>query len=340
MRKTMRQLSVLGAAVITAAGLGLAGPAHAVQRTFVSTAGVDANTATSCAATTPCRTFGAAITVTDPGGEIVILGSGGYGSFTITQSVSINAPSGVHAAITALVGDGLTINAPGATVTLNGLVISGVGGVGTKGINVVAAQSVILNSCRVVNFGTGIAMAVPAGSTGSGPTISITDSFIGFNTNGVEISGISGTNTVGGLVVDSQIMRNSGTAIVAGDRSRVTVANSAINNNQNAVQARATSTASRLYVAASAIANVSIIAVRTGPAGTGSTQVTLCDNSINYVNGTTGTAFQRDDDPSCSVTDTCRIFSCGNIIFGAPSQLEVPPGVVEPIGAAGGPISK
>lgn len=338
MPKTMRKLSVIGA-VLFAAGLGLAGPAHAVQRTFVSTAGSDANVATACAATTPCRGFAAAMSVTDPGGEVVVLTSGGYGTMTITQSVSINAPSGVHAAITALTGNGVTINAPGAAVTLNGLAISGVGGVGTLGINITAAQSVVLNSCRVVNFGTGVAMAVDAGSTGSGPTISVNNSFIGFNSVGINISGTSGTNSVGGLVVDSQFMRNSGTAIVAGDRTRVSVANSAINNNNNALQATATSTASRLYVASSAVNNISLVAVRAGPAGTGSAQVTVCDNSINYVNGTTGTAFLRDPDASCNAT-TCRIFSCGNILFGLPATLESPPGVVEPIGAANGPISK
>jgi hypothetical protein len=183
-------------------------------------------------------------------------------------------------------------------------------------------------------------MAVDAGSTGSGPTIAINDSFVGFNTNGLEISGTSGTNSVGGLVLNSQIMRNNGTAIVAGDRTRVSVTNSAINNNNNALQATATSTAARLYVAASAINNISQVAVRAGPAGaSGNAQVTLCDNSINYVNGNTGTGFLRDPDASCNI-NTCRIFSCGNILFGLPSVLESPTGVVEPIGASGGPISK
>ncbi len=52
-------------------------PAYAAQRTFVSTSGSDANTASNCTSTAPCRGFTAALTVTDAGGEIVVLTSGG-----------------------------------------------------------------------------------------------------------------------------------------------------------------------------------------------------------------------------------------------------------------------
>ena len=61
--------------------------AHAFQRTHVSAAiGNDANTAIGCTATSPCRFFQAAMTITDPNGEVVVLDSGGYGAVKITQS--------------------------------------------------------------------------------------------------------------------------------------------------------------------------------------------------------------------------------------------------------------
>ncbi len=47
------------------------------QRTFVSTSGDDANTASLCSAVNPCRSFGAALTVTNTNGEIIALTSGG-----------------------------------------------------------------------------------------------------------------------------------------------------------------------------------------------------------------------------------------------------------------------
>src|ERR1035438_5253486 len=80
-------------------------------RTFVSTIGNDANTSANCSPSAPCRTLSAALSVTYPGGEIVVLTSGGYGPATITQSVVITA-IGVDASITQAdpVGAAITIN--------------------------------------------------------------------------------------------------------------------------------------------------------------------------------------------------------------------------------------
>jgi len=61
----------------------------AAQRTFVSTAGDDVNTVLNCSLAAPCRSFGSAIGVTSPDGELIVLDSGGYGPVTITQAVTI-----------------------------------------------------------------------------------------------------------------------------------------------------------------------------------------------------------------------------------------------------------
>jgi hypothetical protein len=340
----IRGLSALGAALAVAGALGFSGAAYAIPRTFVSTTGNDAN---GCGPTTPCRSFARAMSVTDSGGEIVILDSGGYGPFTIGQSVAINAPPGVHAAITATAGTGVTINAPGATVSLNGLVISGVGALVTTGIDINAAQSVIMERCRVTGFVTGISAAVPAG-TGTvfpGPTISINDSFVGFNTTtGIEISASSGTNPngVNGVISNSEVVRNGVTGILAGDLARVVVVNSTINGHQIAVQAKSNANVSRLYVAGSAITGVGQLAVKTGPTISGTTELTLCNDSISFINPT-AIVFQRDPVAACVPTFTCRIISCGsNVVFGFTSaNLESPPGVVEALGApVGGPVAK
>ncbi len=81
--------------------LVVAASANAAQRTFVSTAGFDTN---DCSLTAPCRGFAKALTVTDVGGEIVVLDSGGYGAVAIGQPVSIIAPSGVYAGISVFAG--------------------------------------------------------------------------------------------------------------------------------------------------------------------------------------------------------------------------------------------
>ena len=66
------------------------------NRSAVSITGSDA---ASCTVPDPCRTFGVAIAATTPGGEVIALSSGGYGPFTISQSVSVIANAGVHASI-------------------------------------------------------------------------------------------------------------------------------------------------------------------------------------------------------------------------------------------------
>ena len=118
------------------------------QRTFVSTTGSDTN---PCSRTQPCRNFGPAIAAVAAGGEVVALDSGGYGRITlIDKSVSIIAPVGIHAAITASTGDGITINASNIVVLLRGLFLTGLGGY--TGINVANAKSLTFENGFVGGF--------------------------------------------------------------------------------------------------------------------------------------------------------------------------------------------
>src|SRR5450755_1642291 len=102
-------------------------PAEAVQRVFVSSFGNDANTATNCGFTNPCRGFTAAMTVVDSGGEVVALDAAGYGAVTITKSVTIAANPGFYAGISASSGSAVTIATASVNVTLRGLNINSVG---------------------------------------------------------------------------------------------------------------------------------------------------------------------------------------------------------------------
>jgi hypothetical protein len=101
--------------------------AATAQRTFVASSGVDNPT---CSLGTPCRSFAAAVTATDPAGEVIVVDSAGYGPVTSTRPVSIIAPPGIYGGISVLPGnDCVTIDAPGSTVVLRGLSINGQGGV-------------------------------------------------------------------------------------------------------------------------------------------------------------------------------------------------------------------
>ena len=83
------------AGVLAATAFMLAATAaHAsAQRTFVSPSGADGNTVNNCSLQAPCRSFGAAITITNTGGEIIVLDSAGYGPVAVTKSVSIRMPA-------------------------------------------------------------------------------------------------------------------------------------------------------------------------------------------------------------------------------------------------------
>lgn len=134
---------------------------HAVQRTHVSAAiGVDTNTATGCTPVAPCRTFQAAMTVTDSNGEVVVLDSGGYGAVTITQSVALIAPTGVYAGISVFPdANGVEIAAQRISVVLRGLTVNGQGGeigiLAVKGNNKLAVENCVISNLE----GSGITVS-------------------------------------------------------------------------------------------------------------------------------------------------------------------------------------
>ena len=121
LRRTCALVSIAFALSLFAA----TGAATTAKRTFVASTGNDAN---PCSLTAPCRDFARAIMQTSIGGEVIVLDSAGYGAVTVTKSVSIIAPPGIYAGISVFSGDGVTVNAPGATVVLRGLSINGQGG--------------------------------------------------------------------------------------------------------------------------------------------------------------------------------------------------------------------
>lgn len=148
----------------TALALGaIAAHAHSAQRTFVAPTGIDTPT---CSIAAPCRTFTGALAATDPGGEIVVLESGGYGRVSIDKSVAIIAPPGVYAGITVFPGtNGIDILTADIKVSLRGLTINGQGG--DIGINYnVNLGELNIENCVVANMAKqGIQVAGPTRAT-------------------------------------------------------------------------------------------------------------------------------------------------------------------------------
>ena len=200
-------------ALIALAALAVSSAANAAQRTFVASNGLDSH---PCSLGAPCRSFAAAIAHTDPGGEVIVLDSAGYGVATITQSVSIVAPQGIYAGVSVFSGDGITINGTGIRVALRGLTINGQGG--TNGIRVLNADEVHVESCVVSN------MTSAAIDVSSGKAIIVKDSII----RGNQGYALTQTNSYGSYDNVRSDRNYGGLAIVGG---AATVSRSTFNQN-------------------------------------------------------------------------------------------------------------
>jgi hypothetical protein len=252
----------------------LASPALAASRTFVSGAGADSG---NCALSAPCRTFAYTITQTSAGGEMVVLSSAGYGSVTITQSITISSPDGIEGAITVASGQaGITITAPSASVTLRGLTLLG-GGVGNNGILVNSAGTLAIINCNISDMsptvGNGIAFVPSSGSL----SFVIDGSYISGNFDGILVST---TAFMSGSIQRTTIQRNgSGLALFGGETGPIMLDNALVTGNTTGVNQQSNTP---IYFTRSAITNNG-----TGMNAGVSTPISYGDNRFNG-NGSDG----------------------------------------------------
>ena len=139
--------------VVITLTLASSGQAQAT-RTWVSGVGDDLN---PCSRMAPCKTFAGAISKTARGGEIDALDPGGFGSVTITKSITIDGKAPFAPYSTLAPGfSGININIPykgdAARVRIRGLSLNGMG-TGNHGINVIAANKVTVEDCVIDGFG-------------------------------------------------------------------------------------------------------------------------------------------------------------------------------------------
>src|ERR1051325_9085505 len=164
----------LKALVFLALTLAFATAAQAqATRTWVSGVGDDVN---PCSRTAPCKTFAGAISKTANNGEIDCLDPGGFGTVTITKSITIDG-QGTMGSIRAAGTNGVNVNDV-ATATPNTIIVS-------------------LRNLSINGAGTGFTGV----NFTSGKTVHVEDSVIfGFRGNGTSSHGISValTNNQGG----------------------------------------------------------------------------------------------------------------------------------------------
>jgi len=221
--------------VIFATALSVVTQAQAT-RTWVSGVGDDLN---PCSRTAPCKTYAGAISKTAKDGEISTLDPGGFGTVTITKSITINGGGtgqGYGSILSALAPQGVLINITDAadvrkTVRLNWLDINGAS-TGTDGVRMIAGNVLFIENTNI------------DGLTGDGVDINIA----GANVAEVYMKNVSIRNCVGNGVVmqntnasgaigaelENVSMNTSGDGFEAGARAAATLHNCVISSSDGA----------------------------------------------------------------------------------------------------------
>lgn len=146
------RLGLLAFVATTFVLLLLGAPAQAqATRTWVSGVGDDAN---PCSRTAPYKTFAGAISKTAAGGEISVLDPGGFGTVTITKSISITNDGAGEAGILASGTNGITVSAGSLDVVrIHGLVIDGGKDLNSlAGIRFNTGGELHVENCLIKNF--------------------------------------------------------------------------------------------------------------------------------------------------------------------------------------------
>jgi hypothetical protein len=265
--KILAALSFVLALALTAA------PAQAqATRTWVSGVGDDVN---PCSRTAPCKTFAGAISKTAAGGEINCLDPGGFGTVTITKSITIDCED-TQGSILASSTNGVNVNdsATGTPntikVILRGLSINGAGTTpGLTGVNFVSGSTVTIEKCIIQNFLTSPSGGVRVTVSGGTATLFISDTTIANNGTGV---------TGGGVEI-----RPSGTGAVRADLVNVRFANNASSGFR--IDSSATSAAAGVVATISNSTLAGSSAGLTAVSNAVPTTVTVIDSDISLNSG-------------------------------------------------------
>lgn len=242
-------------------------------RTWVSGVGDDVN---PCSRTAPCKTFAGAISKTAAGGEINCLDPGGYGTLTITKSITVDCTGTFGSTLNSGGINGFVINdsataSPGTVeVVLRGLSINGAGTTpGLNGIRFVSGNSLTVENVLINNQGSGNGISFGPATSARLYAVNLTVVNSGTGTSG---SGIlvkpTGSGTANVHLEDVRLVSNAGSGIevdttgLTGSSSNIVVVRGAISGSRNGVSV-------------------------TGPAGTPGASVNITDSSIsgNIVNG-------------------------------------------------------
>jgi hypothetical protein len=283
--------------------LAFASLVQAQSRTWVSGVGDDLN---PCSRTAPCKTWSGAFSKTSAGGEINALDPGGYGTLTITKSITIDGGTGSGWGSTlAAATNGFILNdsASGtpntAIATLRNLSINGAG-TGIRGIRFTAGKMLHIENCQIFGFkgsginSHGIEVNLTAAATGSQRVV-IKNNIIRENTgDGINIKNSNATGV--NVFIEDNIITRGNNGIVCGQNARCFANRNTITHNAADGISSATgnfgvdldsnfiatnATGLRLVAGTTRIAGNRIVNHTTGINLAGGTPVTYGDNKVD-----------------------------------------------------------
>ncbi|MDT8759749.1 hypothetical protein MZO42_13685 [Sphingomonas psychrotolerans] len=229
--------------MLVACSLVYAAPAAAqATRTWVSGVGDDVN---PCSRTAPCKTFAGAISKTAAGGEIDCLDPGGFGTLTITKSITVDCSGTFGSTLNSGGINGFVINdsatgTPGTVrVILRGLSINGAGTTpGLNGIRFISGASLVVENVIIQNSagGFGVSFQPTAAARLFLTNVTITGNGNGSSGGGVLVQP-TGTGSARVNIKSSRIANNGGQAVRVdttgntGAGNQVTISDSVLSEN-------------------------------------------------------------------------------------------------------------
>lgn len=206
-------------------------------RTWVSGVGDDAN---PCSRTAPCKTWAGAISKTAAKGAINSLDPGGFGSLTITKSITVDGLAQMSSSLSSGV-NGFVINAASTDiVVIRNVDIHGGLTAGLDGIRILNAKHVLIENVSIKGMGSnGIEIAPgvnPIDVVVRNVTISDTGS------HGIFINNALGSGLIDLVVEHSTITGGGNHGILVTGNNNLVVSNGVITANVSAgVQVEQTS---------------------------------------------------------------------------------------------------
>ncbi len=260
-------------------------------RTWVSGVGDDVN---PCSRTAPCKTFAGAISKTANKGEISVLDPGGFGTVTITKSITINGEGTLAGILSAgtnaiNVNDSATATPDTIEVNLRYLSING-GGTGLDGIKFISGKKLSIEHCLIQNItGDGVEVTTSTPNTTGGAFLSITDTRIE-QTNALGINAVPVNGPVN-IKIDNvnQFRSATNSGIFLSGDIRANISNSSFSGNHAAAGIAVAGTADVTLDHVRAVGNSFGVLNVSGTPVTRLKDCTFTGNITNGANNVAGT---------------------------------------------------